>query len=355
MQDSNAKEKGDNMATSNIKLIAQKTNLSPGTVSIVLNGRGNEMRISEKTQNRVWEEAKLLGYKPNIYARRLRSKSEGDSSAIIGILWPSLYSSELIVSFFDSIQNSILNDNLNVEVVFKPYVYSEISKIENVFKNKLFNGVIIVGASDSDVDYLMKIESTMPILLFNRQNDKYSSVCIDNYRAGEKVSALLDARGHKSAGLICPNLLSRNFSMRRTGFLDGCQKYGISVLPEHIILDTLDSEGGIRSAEKLYKSGTLPTSLFLLVSSYSHEIFPFLQKNGIRIPEDIEIIGFSDMVTGKFLKPSLTVVNLHIQRMVRRSLQLILDMINGQIQETHNIFEEVDFIFRESCGGFSEG
>ncbi len=342
------------MANANIKLIAQKTNLSPGTVSIVLNGRGDKMRISEKTQNRVWEEAKLLGYKPNIYARRLRNQSAGNSAAIIGILWPSVYSSELIVNFFDGIQNSILHDKINVEVVFKPYQYSEISKMEDIFKNQLFNGVIIVGASDSDVDYLYKTDSTMPIILFNRQNDKYGTVCIDNYNTGEKVSKLLAARGHKKAGLICPNLLSRNFSMRRTGFLDGCQKYGITVLPEHIILETLDSEGGYRSTEKLLRSRPLPTALFLLVSGYSHEVYSVLQKNGVRIPEDMEIIGCSDIVSSRILSPSMTVIDLPIQKMVKKSLQLILDMINGYIQEPHNIFEEAYFIFRESCGGFPD-
>lgn len=340
------------MANANIKLIAQRTNLSPGTISIVLNGRGNEMRISEKTQSRVWEEAKLLGYKPNIHARRLRNQSGGNSAAIIGVLWPSLYSSELIVSFFDGIQNSILNDNMNVEVVFKPYQYSEISKMEDVFKNQLFNGVIVVGASDSDVEYLYKIKSAMPVVLFNRQNDQYGSVCIDNYNTGEKVSKLLAARGHKKAGLIGPNLLTRNFSIRRTGFLDGCQRYGITVLPEHNIQETLDSEGGYRSAEKLLRSASLPTALFLLVSGYGQEVYSVLQKNGVRIPEDIEIIGYSDMVSSRILKPSMTVIDLPVQKMVKSSLQLILDMINGHIQDPHNIFEEAYFIFRESCGGF---
>ncbi|ACL77752.1 LacI family DNA-binding transcriptional regulator [Ruminiclostridium cellulolyticum] len=342
------------MANVNIKIIAQKTNLSPGTVSIVLNGRGDKMRISEKTQNRVWEEAKLLGYKPNIYARRLRNQSAGNSAAIIGILWPSVYSSELIVSFFDGIQNSILNDKLNVEVVFKPYQYSEISKMEDVFKNQLFNGVIIVGASDRDVDYMYTIKSAMPIILFNRQNDKYGSVCIDNYDTGKKVAGLLAARKHKKVGLISPNLLSRNFSMRRTGFLDGCQKYGISVLPEHIIQETIDSEGGYRSAEKLLRSESLPTALFLLVSGYSHGVYSVFQKNGVRIPEDIEIIGCSDIVSSRILKPSMTVIDLPVQKMVKKSLLLILDMINGYIQDPHIIFEEAPFIFRESCGGFPD-
>ncbi len=342
------------MANANIKIIAEKTNLSTGTVSIVLNGRGDKMRISQKTQNRVWEEAKLLGYKPNIYARRLRNQSAVNSAAIIGILWPSLFSAELIVNFFEGIQNSILKDKLNVEVVFKPYQYSEISNMEDIFENQLFNGVIIVGASDSDIEYLYKIKSTMPIILFNRQNDKFGTVCIDNYTTGEKVSRLFAARGHKKAGLISPNLLSRNFSMRRTGFLDGCQKYGITVLPEHIINESIDLEGKYRSAEKLIKSQPLPTALFLLVSGYSPEVYSVLQKNGIRIPEDIEIIGCSDIVSSRILKPSMTVLDLPIQKMVKKSLQLILDMINGYIREPHNIFEETHFIFRESCGGFPD-
>lgn len=342
------------MANINIKLIAQRTNLSPGTISIVLNGRGNEMRISQSTQDRVWEEAKLLGYKPNIYARRLRNHSEGNTTDIIGIFWPSLYSSELIVNFFDGIQNSILRENLNVEVVFKPYQYSEINKIEDVFKNQLFNGVIIVGASDSDVEFLYNIKTNMPIVLFNRQNEKFGTVCIDNYSAGEKVAKLFAARGHKTAGLIVPNLQTKNFNMRRSGFLDGCKRYGIVVSPEHDIQENLELEAGYRGAEKLINSGHLPTSLFLLVSNYGFEVYSVLKKHGIRIPEDIEIIGSAETVSCKLLSPSMTVIDFPVQKMVKKSLQLIINMINGNIDNSHNIFEETYFIFRDSCGGFPE-
>jgi LacI family transcriptional regulator len=342
------------MADSSIKNIAKKTNLSPATVSIVLNGRGDAMRIPQKTQDRVWVEAKALGYKPNIYARRLRQRSEANPAAIIAVLWPSLYSSELIVGFFDGIQNSILKDKLNVEVVFKPYEYSKISEMEDIFKNLLFNGVIIVGASDSDIDYLYSLKSPMPIVLFNRQNEKYCSVCVDNYNAGEKVAHLLSARGHKNAGVIGPNLISRNFSMRKAGFLDGCRRYGITVLHEHIIQDTMDSEGAYRSTEKLMASSSLPTALFLLVSAYGQGVYSTLQKNGVNIPEDIEIIGYSDMVSCSLLRPSLTVIDPPIQKMVKSSLQLILNIIDGHIHDSHNIFEEANFIFRGSCGGFPD-
>lgn len=342
------------MADYSIKKIAEKANLSPATVSIVLNGRGDAMRIPQKTQDRVWEEAKALGYKPNIFARRLRKRSEGNATSIIGVLWPSLYSSELIVGFFDGIQNSILKDKLDVEVVFKPYEYSQLNTMEDIFTNLLFNGVIVVGASDSDMDYLYSLKSPMPIVLFNRQSDKYGSVCVDNYNTGEKVAQLLAARGHKTAAVIGPDLISRNFSMRNAGFLDGCRRYGINVAPEHIIRETMDPGGGRRATERLLASGSLPTSLFLLVSYYGQDVYPVLQQNGVRIPEDIEVIGYSDIVSCRILRPAMTVIDPPIQKMVKSSLQLILNIIDGHIQDPHNVFEEAHFIFRDSCGGFPD-
>ena len=343
------------MTKVSIKMLAKKINLSPATVSAVLNGRGDELRISKETQNRIWKEAKELGYRPNIYARRLRQQSKGNSATVIGILWPSVYSSELLVRFFDSIQNSILNEEINVEIIYKPYRLSEIYKLEDVFKEHLFNGVIIVGATDKDIEYVSTVECSMPIVFFNRQNDKFGSVCIDNYKAGEKVAQLLSARGHKSVGFVEPGLYSYNFSMRKIGFLDGCQKRGIAISPEHLIVETPDEQGGRRSMEKLLQSASLPTVLFFLASSFLPGAYPILHKNGIRIPEDIEIICYSDMLSCKLMNPSVTVIDLPIEKMVKKCLFLILDMINGQIQDSVNIFEETYFIFRESCPGFPNG
>jgi len=342
------------MANINIKMIAERIKLSSGTVSIVLNGRGNEMRIAQETQNRIWEEAKKLGYKPNIYARRLRQQSGEKAAAVIGILWPSLYSSEQLVRFFDGIQNSILNDKMKIEVVFKPYRLNEIETIENVFRNQLYNGVIIVGASNNDIEYIGTLKCTMPIVFFNRQSDKFGSVCVDEYKAGEKVSQLMAARGHKTAGLIEVDLLRRNFSMRKAGFLDACRQYGITVAPEHIIQESLDKDGGRLSMEKLLKSGTLPTVLFFSAVNFVPTAYSVLQQNEIRIPQDMEIIGYTDILSSVLLKPSLTVIDTPIQKMVKKCLELILDMINGRILDSHTIYEETHFIFRESCGGFPD-
>jgi len=282
------------MAKISIKTIAEKLNLSPGTVSIVLNGRGDEMRIAKATQERVLEEARSIGYQPNIYARRLRQKSAGDSAAIIGVLWPSLFSSEVLVRFFEGIQHTVLEDKINVEVVYKPYHYTEVYKISDVFKNNMFNGVIVVGASDSDVEYIKGENCTMPIVFFNRQNEKYSSVCIDDYNTGSKVAELFHARGHQNVGIVESDLMMRHHSLRKFGFTETCQRYGLTLSQSNIIRETIAEEGGARAAHKLIKSGKLPTALFFSMGSMASGAYPVFEEHGIRIPEDMEIIGYGD-------------------------------------------------------------
>lgn len=335
-------------------MIAERTNLSPGTVSLILNGRAREMRISEETEKRVLEEAKKLGYQPNIYARRLRQQTSQKVSAVIGILWPSLYSSELLVRFFDGLHSGILENKLDVEIVFKPYHYSKICEIGEVFKDHFYNGVIVVGASDTDMDYINKENTLMPVVFFNRQNDKFGSVCLDDYNVGKMVAELFSVRGHKSAAIIESNLIMKHFSMRKIGFLDSCQRFGISVPEEHIIQETMDEQGGKRAMKKIFESKTHPTALFFSnPAGMINGAYQFLHANGIRIPEDVEIVGYGDTIISELLDPSLTVIDLPVQNMVIRCIQLILEIIKGREDQSITVFEQTNFIFRDSCGDFS--
>jgi len=337
-----------------VKMIAERTNLSPGTVSIILNGRAREMRISEETEKRVLEEARKLGYKPNIYARRLRQQTSGKVSTVIGILWPSLYSSELLVRFFDGLHSSILEKNMDVEIVFKPYQYTQLYKIGEVFRDNFYNGVIIVGASDADMEYINNEKTLMPTVFFNRQSDRFSSVCLDDYNVGRMAAELLSARGHKRAGIIESNLLMKHLSMRKIGFLDGCRSYGVEVSEEHIAQETMDVPGGKRALKKIFATKEHPTALFFsMPAGMINGAYEFLHSKGIKIPEDVEIVGYGDTITSELLNPTLTVIDLPVQNMVIRCIQLITEIITGQVDKPITVFEKTNFIFRESCGDFS--
>jgi len=335
-------------------MIAERTNLSPVTVSIVLNGRGDEMRISKETQKRIWEEARKIGYRPNIYARRLRRQQyQSDITMVIGILWPAMYLSDLLVRFFNGIQDCILERKMNIEVIYKPYYTSHIEQVEDIFIDNLFNGVIIVGATNSDIEYIDKLNSTMPIVIFNRQSSKYSCVHADDYSIGEKVAKLLAARGHKNAGLIGAEIFNRNFSMRKIGFLDACKQYGIQISDKHIVSDTgMDIEAGRKCMEKIIATGEVPGAIFLLSSTMAYGVYLALTHNGYRIPEDVEVIGCTNIPSCELMIPKLTVIDFSIENMVFKSMQLLTDMANGVIKQPVSVIEDSYFIIRESCGGF---
>lgn len=210
-----------------------------------------------------------------------------------------------------------------------------------------------MGASDADIEYINKEKTLMPIVFFNRQSDRFGSVCLDDYNVGRMVAELFFVRGHKRAAIIESNLLMKHLSVREMGFLEACQRYGITVPEEHIIRETMDIEGGGRAMKRILDSETLPTSLFFSTpAGMVNGAYQLLQSKGIRIPEHIEIVGYGDIVTSKLLNPSMTVIDLPVQNMVIRCIQLIMEIIKGQEEQPITIFEQTHFIFRESCGDF---
>ena len=108
-----------NSATVQIKQIAEQVGMSPSTVSIVLNGRGDEMRIAKETQRRIQEAARELDYHPNIYARRLRCASGRQPNQIIAIFWNDTFMESSMASFFKGAAAAVEKNGYQVEFVIR--------------------------------------------------------------------------------------------------------------------------------------------------------------------------------------------------------------------------------------------
>ena len=189
-------------ATVQIRQIAERLQLSPGTVSIVLNGRGDSMRISKATQQRVQAMAKEMNYQPNMNARRLRQAAGEKASYIIAVYWCNDFLDELLGKFFQGAYLVTKNSKLNVEIVVQPYEFNELKKYRENMNSNRYNGVIIGGASEDDLSFMEAMDFNIPIILMNRQSNKFSWVSISDYESGRKCAKLFAARGHKKAGIL---------------------------------------------------------------------------------------------------------------------------------------------------------
>ncbi|RFU63870.1 LacI family DNA-binding transcriptional regulator [Peribacillus glennii] len=334
-----------------IKEIAKLAEVSVGTASFVLNGKGDQMRISEATQRRVIEVAKSLGYRPNISARRLRSGGE-KVVPVLAVLWTLDTRASLVSRFLNGIQDHFINQTREFELLIQPYESSKIDKIKSLITGTRFNGAIIANASERDQHYLENAEINVPIVLYHRNSKKYSTVSIDNYKNGMMVADLFANRGHQQIGMVIPNVSSQAVHLRKEGFLDGARSSNIQVSPKHIIFENYSEEGGYQAAKKLVENGNLPSALFFLGDQMAIGALAAFHEMGVSVPQDIEIMGHDNYGQTRFSIPSLSTVHLPVEDMAARCVDLMLDLIEHKVKAPVSTIYDTSIVIRKSCGDF---
>ena len=343
-------------ATVQIRQIAERLQLSPGTVSIVLNGRGDSMRISKATQQRVQAMAKEMNYQPNMNARRLRQAAGEKASYIIAVYWCNDFLDELLGKFFQGAYLITKNSKLNVEIVVQPYEFNELKKYRENMNSNRYNGVIIGGASEDDLSFMEAMDFNIPIILMNRQSNKFSWVSISDYESGRKCAKLFAARGHKKAGILNKKNKGRGSRLRDLGFTNPCEEFGLEVGTEWTgVAEKRNFESGYQEIKKFFMAQKdTPTALFVMDNGLIGGVLMALKENNIRVPEDMEIIVSGDDEALEYTTPTVTSLRMPMLDMAKSALEMMLTMIENNISIPMNRILVPDFIIRQSCGDFPE-
>lgn len=336
-----------------MKELAEALGLSQGTISIVLNGKGDEMRISKETQERVLQAAKEMGYTFSGGAKSPRRRQWGNRF-FVAVLIPYIVDVKIVTGrVLYGLQQAIMEEKLPVELLLHPYTYGKLENCAGVLSSQFCRGAIIMGMSEEDVSFLTENSFQVPIVLFNRPTEQHSSVYVDDYEAGRKVALLFKKRGHEKVGLIAPRDLSKAGSLRRMGFIDGCRRLSLQLKPENMREDYISSEGGARAARSLLEGTSIPTAVFVQMSDMAVGAARAFQAAGLRVPEDMEIVSYGGTME-EFTTPSLSAVRMPVEEMSAECLRILL----GQMQEPETgpiaRILPLTIDFRESCGGFPE-
>lgn len=323
-----------------LKQLAEQLELSPGTVSFVLNGRGDEMRIASATQQRVLRAAEAAGYLLPSAAREI---------PLIFLFYPISVRSNLVSLIMSGIHRAVLNEDLQVELIPQPFDYGMLKKRAFLLNKSSCSGAIIVDMSDDDLSYMLTSDFDIPIVFFNRWTSKYSSVCIDSYEAGRMAAELFAAHGKESAGLIIPSDRTREVSLRETGFLDECRRREIKVLPDCILEDEESIDGGQRTAQKLLNSLALPEALFIQANSMAAGAIDYFRSHSVQIPDQLEIVSYGDNPLASVIHPTLTCIKTPIESMSRTCAEMILNMIQSGNQAPIARIFPLDIVYRDSC------
>lgn len=311
-----------NMAT--LSEVAQIAGVTTATVSNVLR---NPDKVKPSTAKRVKAAIAATGYRPNLMARAL---SEGKSS-MVAIVLPNIINP--YYPEFVRIAERVARQRKYFLMVCNIDEQTEIGRayIKQV-AGTLADGVLVLHTGISTSEILeLKGGRRSPIVLASEETvvfpDTIPHVVVDFRLAGLIAGRHLLELGHRRIGVIVGQGCDGIHHLRREGFRDALAEAGMS-LEEKDVRYILDSvSGGQQGALSLLDADPDLTAIFATNDLLAYGATQALADKGIRVPEDVSIVGITDIQLAQDMRPALTTVALNIEDVARASINLLLDMI----------------------------
>lgn len=311
------------MAT--IKDVAREAGVSIATASRVIN---NAPHTSESANIAVKNAMAKLGYRPNANARALASKSSNAIGVIVNDVSSPFFGT--MVKAIDTVASQ-LEKQLLIGSGYHDAV-KERSAI-NLLLNSRCESLVVHSKGMTDAE-LSKLADEIPgMVLINRKVPDIASRCIalDNHKGSYIATEYLIRNGHTDIGYICSNHNIEDANDRREGYLDALRDNGIDIRENYIEYGEPDENGGEQAVVNLLAKNIPITAIATYNDYMAAGCMTLLQENGMRIPEDISIIGFDDGHIARYIYPRLSTIRYPIQVMANEAVKLSLSLVDKAV------------------------
>jgi DNA-binding LacI/PurR family transcriptional regulator len=337
--------------------IAKHANTSVTTVSIVLGNRPNTVAISGGTRQAVVAAARELGYAPDMAARRLRRNGGGERTIVLAIAHPVDGRLSLISRIVASVQRQlhVLRDDLAgtgvVQLIVETYELGALRQLRGLSDPFWFNGLLVTNTAPEDDAYLEALTPSVPIVLFQRAT-RHSSVNTDSELVGRMATQHLIDLGHRRIALIYPDAGSQAQALRIRGFQETMQRAGLPAGAEAVTHGGDWAAGAYNAAQQLLSpsTGARPTALFATNDLLAIGAMRAIRDWGLRIPEQIAVVGCDDAEFAGYQEPPLTTVHLPIEEMAARATSILLDLIRQRVTAPIQESFPAHLVVRRSSG-----
>lgn len=303
--------------------VARLAGVSAATVSRFLNGTA---KVSLEKRKSIEAVIGRLNYKPNVLAQNLKT----GSSRTIGVLTQSLVS-----GYFTDAMAGI--DEAMQGTGYAPLIVSghwhadeEAERIELLIARRV-DGLVILTGNLKDAQ-ILKFAQRVPIVVFGRELEgpRAFGFCLDNYQAACDAVEYLIVQGHRNIAFIAGPPEQEDARARLAGYQDTLRKHKIEPNPSLIVAGDFQESGGLLGVDQLLESGQRFTAIFAGNDLTAYGARLALYRRGIRVPDDISIIGFDDLHSSMCTTPPLTTVRQPLFDVGRSLAQVILKMINQE-------------------------
>ena len=316
-----------------IKDLAAKTGYAVGTVSRALNDHPN---VSDKARKAILEAAAECGFELNVNAKQLK---QSHSNNILVIVKGT--SNELFGEMLESIQSLIAATRYELVVDYMDEDLNEVIRAVQLCREKKPLGLLFLGGNPAnfaaDFD---KIDIPSVVVTNDASTlhfDNLSSVSTDDLEAGRCAIHTLADYGHRNIAVIGGDRETSETSRLR---FEGCKMaFGERGIDFDETRDyqgvRYSSQDGYRATKALLAAGSRFTAIFAIADVMAIGAIRALWEEGLRVPEDVSVMGVDGLPLGEYLVPQLATIRQSVRKMALRGVQILLDMVEDGKKAAH--------------------
>ena len=325
-----------------IEMVARKAKVSTATVSRTINNVGN---VRPETAKRVWNAVRALQYHPNAYARTLGS----GRSRILGLIISDIcnpFFPDLVKSFEDA----ALARGYEVLLTNTNYDPGRMGRCAQRMIERRVEGVAVM-TSEMDQEILAELASrAIPVacLDFGIPRGRISSIRVQYSRGIAQAVESLYQAGHRRIGFLSGPTDLRSARVRRSAFLKALRRHDIRVEPELVQEGNHKIAGGEAAAQKLLALPRPPSAIVASNDLTAIGALRAIQQRGLRVPEDISLIGFDDIELSQLTQPPLTTIQLSRTELGEKAFHALFKLLQNDAQQGEEYRVETHLIVRQS-------
>ena len=306
------------MKAATIRDVAERANVSVASVSRVLSGTGP---VTEATRNRVLEAAKALQYVPHSGARSLSTSK----TQTIGVILPDLYG-EFFSELIRGMDVAARSLGFHLIVSSSHDDAEEASAAIRSMRGRV-DGLIVLSPHLDAANLAAGLAGRTPILLMNGGADAgRPSIIVDNHGGAVLAVKHLVATGRRRIAHISGPTGNLEAETRLAGYLEAMARAG---LPTTVVEGAFTQTSGHEAGVELARRPTPPDAVCAGNDIMAVGAMLALQDAGLRVPEDVAIIGFDDVPIASLVRPGLTTLRIHIAETGRNALERLVRLINA--------------------------
>jgi LacI family transcriptional regulator len=321
--------------------LAEHVGLTKGTVSAVLNDSPSASTIPQKTKERIITAARELNYRPNFFARTLRSKR----TFTIGVVTEEI----------GDAYGGMVISGIEAFLSQHKYFFLTVAHRHDPHWLQQYLGILLSRGVEGMITVDTSLTETLPIpavaVAGHRHVKGVTNIILDHERAAHLALTHLVELGHREIAVIRGQSFSSDSEDRWRSICDVAKGFKIKIRPE--LAPQLDSgepspQVGYRLVKNLLANGSKFTALFAYNDTAAIGAIRAIREAGLRVPEDISVVGFDDIRDAAYHLPSITTVRQPLRKMGEIAAQTLVERIEGGKECPEQIAIEPSLIVRES-------